>query len=87
MFKQIKASDCKVVVRLDAVTETKKNGIIIPETAQNVPISGEIVAAHADSELSPGDRVIFPKNHGYSYKNDSVNYLILNETDILSVIL
>lgn len=88
MFKIIKPSETKVVIRPDSIAETKKNGIIIPETAQNVPISGEIVSAHPSvSELAPGNRVIFPKNVGWAFKDDTGNYLIMNESDILAVIL
>jgi len=86
----------RVVIKLvDEETRTR-GGIFIPETAQEKPMEGEIIAVGPGARdergqvvplhLKPGDRVLFGKWTGTEVKIDSVSYLIMRETDIMGVI-
>ena len=87
--------DRVVVKRVEEDTKTK-GGIIIPETAQEKPMQGEIVAAgpggrDESGKLTPldvkaGDRILFGKYSGAEVKIDGTEYMILREDEILAVI-
>jgi chaperonin GroES len=87
--------DRVVVRRLDEETKTA-GGIIIPETAQEKPSQGEILAvgpgARNDDgkivalDVKVGDRVIFGKWSGTEVKIDGQDLLIMKESDILGVV-
>src|SRR6267142_704925 len=71
-------------------------GIIIPDTAQEKPMEGEVVAVgpgarDADGKLHPldvktGDRVLFGKWSGTEVKLDGEDLMIMKETDIMGVV-
>jgi chaperonin GroES len=87
--------DRVVVRRLEEETKTK-GGIIIPDTAKEKPMQGEVVAAgpgakNEKGEISPldvkaGDRVLFGKWSGTEVKIDGEELLIMKESDIMGVI-
>ena len=87
--------DRVIVKRLEEEQKTK-GGIIIPDTAKEKPIEGEVVAVGkgkvADDgkviklEVAVGDRVLFSKYGGTEIKIDGVDYLIMREDDILGVV-
>ena len=87
--------DRVVVRRIDADQKTQ-GGIIIPETVQEKPQEGEVVAvgpgARNDrgelipTELKAGDRVLFGKWSGTEVKIDGEDLLIMKESDVLGVI-
>ena len=87
--------DRVVVERIDQ-SEKTAGGIIIPETAQEKPMEGRIVAAGSgakseDGTLSPldvqvGDRVLFGKWSGTEVKIDGEELLIMKESDIMGII-
>jgi chaperonin GroES len=84
-----------VVRRVDAELKTA-GGIIIPDTAQEKPQQGEVVAVGPgargdDNELVPldvkvGDRILFGKWSGTEVKIDGEDLLIMKESDIMGVI-
>ena len=84
-----------VVERLDAEAKSA-GGIIIPDTAQEKPSQGKVVAVGPGGrdetgklipiDLKTGDRVLFGKWSGTEVKIDSVDYLIMKESDIMGVI-
>jgi chaperonin GroES len=84
-----------VVERLDAEAKSA-GGIIIPDTAQEKPSQGRVVAVGPGGrdeagklipiDLQAGDRVLFGKWSGTEVKIDSVDYLIMKESDIMGVI-
>lgn len=86
----------RVVVRRIEAEDKTSGGIIIPDTAKEKPLEGEIVAvgpgARDDSgtlvELSvkAGDRILFGKWSGTEVKIDGEYLLIMKESDILGVI-
>src|SRR4026207_2403465 len=87
--------DRVVVKRVDEDTKTK-GGIIIPETAQEKPMQGKIIAvgpgARDESgklvplDVKKGDTVLFGKWSGTEVKIDGDELLIMKESDILGVI-
>ncbi len=87
--------DRVVVKRVEEDTKTK-GGIIIPETAQEKPMQGEIVAAgpggrDESGKLTPldvkaGDIVLFGKWSGTEVKIDGQELLIMKESDIMGII-
>jgi chaperonin GroES len=87
--------DRVVVRRLDPEGKSS-GGIIIPDTAQEKPMEGEIVAvgpgARDDKgtvvplDVKPGDRILFGKWSGSEIKLDGVDLLIMTEADIMGVL-
>ena len=87
--------DRVVVERIDAEAKSA-GGIIIPDSAQEKPSQGKIVAVGPGGrgeagklipiDLKKGDRVLFGKWSGTEVKLDSVDYLIMKESDIMGVL-
>ena len=87
--------DRVVVRRVEADTKTA-GGIIIPDTAQEKPMEGEIISAGSgakseDGTVTPldvkkGDRVLFGKWSGTEVKVDGKDLLIMKESDIMGII-
>ncbi|MEY3083341.1 MAG: hypothetical protein RJA94_3326 [Pseudomonadota bacterium] len=87
--------DRVVVKRVEEDTKTK-GGIIIPETAQEKPMQGEIIAvgpgARDESgkvvalDVKKGDRILFGKWSGTEVKIDGTEYLIMKESDIMGIV-
>jgi chaperonin GroES len=86
----------RVVVRRITAEEKTAGGIIIPDTAKEKPMEGEIVAAGPGArneagalvplEVKAGDRVLFGKWSGTEVKVDGEELLIMKESDILGII-
>ena len=86
----------RVLLRRVGEEEKSTGGIIIPDTAQEKPSEGTVVAVgsgvRADDgsvrtlDIKAGDRVLFGKFGGTDVKVDGEDLLILRETDILGVI-
>jgi chaperonin GroES len=86
----------RVLVKPLEAGETKKGGIIIPDTAKEKPQEGEVVAlgtGKRDDEgkliaftVKAGDKVLISKYGGTEIKLDDISYLIMREDDILGVI-
>ena len=87
--------DRVVVKRIDEEEKTA-GGIIIPDTAKEKPMQGEVIAVgpgkRSDSgEVSPldvkaGDTVIFGKWSGTEVTSDGQDLLIMNESDIMGIL-
>jgi chaperonin GroES len=87
--------DRVVIRRLDA-EEKSAGGIIIPDTAQEKPIEGEVVAIGPGArneqgqivalEVKAGDRILFGKWSGTEVKLDGEELLIMKESDIMGVV-
>jgi chaperonin GroES len=86
----------RVAVRRIEENERSAGGIIIPDTAKEKPMQGEIVAtgpgARNDKgevvalDVKAGDRVLFGKWSGTEVKIDGDELLIMKETDIMGVL-
>jgi len=84
-----------VVRRIDA-DERSAGGIIIPDTAQEKPMQGEIIAVGPGArneagervvlDVAEGDIVLFGKWSGTEVKIDGVDLLIMKESDIMGIL-
>jgi chaperonin GroES len=87
--------DRVVVRRLDAEEKTA-GGIIIPDTAKEKPMEGEIIAVGAGArdeagklvplDVKAGDRILFGKWSGTEVKLDGEELLIMKASDIMGII-
>jgi chaperonin GroES len=87
--------DRVVVRRVEEDTKTK-GGIIIPDTAQEKPMHGEVIAVGPGGrdesgklipiDVKPGDFVLFGKWSGTEVKLDGEELLIMKESDIMGII-
>lgn len=86
----------RVVVRRTEEERTSPGGIVIPDTAAEKPIQGEVVAVGQGKildngdvralELKAGDRVLFGKYSGTEVKVDGEELLVMREDDVMAVI-
>ncbi len=86
----------RVVVRRLEEEEKTAGGIIIPDTAKEKPMQGEILAVGPGArnekgeivalDLQVGDRVLFGKWSGTEVKIDGTELLIMKESDIMGVL-
>ncbi len=86
----------RVVIRRTEEERTSPGGIVIPDTAAEKPIKGEVVAVGngkvLDSgetrplDLKAGDKVLFGKYSGTEVKVDGEELLVMREDDVMAVI-
>jgi chaperonin GroES len=86
----------RVVVKPLETEEKKQGSIIIPDTAKEKPMQGEIVAVgpgkvtesgqKVNMEVKKGDKVLYGKYSGTEVTIDGKDYLILRESDILAIL-
>ena len=86
----------RVVIRRLEAEEKTAGGIIIPDTAKEKPMEGEVVAvgpgARDDAgklqplEVKAGDRILFGKWSGTEVKLDGEELLIMKESDVMGVL-
>ena len=86
----------RVVVRRLTAEEKTAGGILIPDTAKEKPMEGEVVAVGPGArneqgevvalEVKAGDRILFGKWSGTEVKLDGEELLIMKESDILGII-
>ena len=86
----------RLVVRRVEEETTTKGGIIIPDTAKERPLAGQVIAVgsgkkHEDGtvvalDVKAGDRVLFGKYAGTEIQIDGIEHLILREDEVLGVI-
>ncbi len=86
----------RVLVKRLEEEEKTKGGIIIPDTAKEKPIKGEIMAVgpgrltddgkRIEMSVKVGDKVMFSKYAGTEVKIEGEEYLIMREDDIVAII-
>jgi chaperonin GroES len=81
----------RVVVKPHAAEGKTKGGIIIPDTAKEKPLKGEVVAVGPGKDgnlmtVAVGDVVLYGKYAGQEMSYESVDYLIMREDDILIIL-
>jgi len=86
----------RVVIRRLNAEEKTSGGIIIPDTAQEKPTEGEVVAVGPGArneqgqivtlDVKAGDRILFGKWSGTEVKLDGEELLIMKESDIMGII-
>jgi len=92
MASKLKPVNRKIIVERKVEEETKKGGIIIPDTAKEKPQKG-IVISVADIKkdddpmcVSENDNILFGRYAGTEISIDGNDYLILNEDEVLAII-
>ena len=86
----------RVIIELVESEETTASGIVLPDSAQEKPQEGKVVAVGTGRvldngekvalEVAEGDHIIFSKYAGTEVKYQGNEYLILRESDILAII-
>ena len=86
----------RVVVRRLNAEEKTAGGIIIPDTAKEKPMEGEVIAAGPGArneqgqlvalDVKAGDKILFGKWSGTEVKIDGEELLIMKESDIMGII-
>ena len=93
---QVKPLADRVVVKPLEAAEVKKGGIIIPDTAKEKPMEGQIMEIGSGRvtedgktmplEVKKGDRVLYGKYSGTEVSIDGEEFLIMRESDIFAII-
>ncbi len=96
MSMQVRPLHDRVLVKRSTEEEKSKGGIIIPDTAKEKPVQGEVIAVGSgrvteDGKIRPldvkkGDKILFGKYAGTEIKVNGDEYLMMREEDILGVI-
>jgi len=81
----------RVVVKPNPAEGKTKGGIIIPDTAKEKPLKGEVIAVGPGKEgnlmsVAKGDVVLYGKYAGQEFSFDGKDYLIMREDDILIIL-
>ena len=94
MVQQLQPLGDRVLVKPSEREEQTKSGLVLPDTAQERPQEGSIIAVgpgrmtedgkRVPLDLKAGDKVVYSKFAGTEYSNDGEDYLILTERDILA---
>ncbi len=87
---KIKPLDDRLLIKPIEPESKTPSGIIIPDTAKEKPIVGEVVAVGTDEDLQNlvkvGDRVIFAKYGGEEVTLDGQEYRLVQRSDVLAII-
>jgi len=91
----IKPLSDRVLIKPLEEVEVKKGSIIIPDTAKERPMQGEVIEAgpgkveegkKVPMEVKKGDKVLYGKYSGTEVTVDGTEYLIMRESDILAIV-
>lgn len=93
---KIKPLGDRVVIKPSPAEEKTKGGIILPDTAKEKPVVGEIIATGPGKRLEDGklisldvkvgDKVLYGKYSGTEVTLDGKEYLIMRESDVFGVV-
>ena len=96
MAMKIRPLHDRILVKRLEEGETKRGGIIIPDTAKEKPQEGKVIAAGNGKvtedgkklplDVKAGDRILFGKYSGSEVKIEDKEYLILREEDVLAIL-
>ncbi len=96
MAMNVKPLADRILVKRVDENETKKGGIIIPDTATEKPLQAEVVAVgpgrvtedgkRVTMDVKKGDKILIGKYSGTEVKIEGDEYVILREDDVLAVI-
>jgi chaperonin GroES len=92
--QQLQPLGDRVLVKPSDREEQTKSGLVLPDTAQERPQEGSVIAVgpgrmtddgkRIPLDLKAGDKVVYSKFAGTEYSDDGEDYLILTERDILA---
>lgn len=86
----------RIVIQREERESTTAGGIVLPDSAQEKPARGTVIAigtgkllddgSRAPSQLKTGDHVLFSSYAGENIEVDNVEYLLMREDDVLAVV-
>ena len=86
----------RILVKRQEEKETKKGGIIIPDSAKEKPQEGKVIAVGNGKvtdegkkvalDVKAGDKILFGKYSGQEFKLDNIDYLHMREDDIIGIV-
>jgi chaperonin GroES len=81
----------RVLIKPADAEEKTASGIIIPDSAKEKPLKGEVIAVGKGTKdeemvLNVGDKVLYGKYAGTEIELDETSYLIMRQSDVLAVI-
>ena len=86
----------RILIKRQEEKETRKGGIIIPDSAKEKPQEGKVIAVgngkvndegkKVPLDIKTGDKILFGKYSGSEVTLDDVEYLILREEDVLCIL-
>jgi chaperonin GroES len=81
----------RVIIQQAEAETTTASGIIIPDTAQEKPQKGPVIAVGKGTKDNPmtvksGDNILYGKYAGTELKHNGSDYMIMKESDILAII-
>ncbi len=87
----VKPLSDRVLIKPAEMEQKTASGIIIPDTAKEKPMRGEVIAVGPGKKDEPmtvkvGDQVLYGKYSGTEIAIDGVDYLIMRENDIYAII-
>ena len=87
---KLKPLDDRIVIEAKELEEKNVGGIIIPDTAKEKPLIGEVIAVGTDEDLQEiikvGDKVLYAKYSGTEVELENKKYIIISRSDILATI-
>ena len=93
---KVKPLNDRVLVKRTEELQVTKGGILIPDTAKEKPIEGQVIAVGPGKmsdagnrmalQVKAGDRILFGKYAGTEIKVEGEEYLMMREEDILAII-
>lgn len=88
---KIKPLADRVLVKPAAAEEKTVGGIIIPDTAKEKPLQGEVIAVgngtkEEEMVVKPNDKVLYGKYAGTEIELEGETYLIMRQSDVLAII-
>tara|TARA_Y100000739_G_C20514289_1_gene421046 strand:- start:330 stop:599 length:270 start_codon:yes stop_codon:yes gene_type:complete len=88
---KIKPLADRVLVQPSSAETKTASGIIIPDSAQEKPQKGQVIAVGPGTKENPitlkvGDNILYGKYSGTELKHEGIDYLIMKESDILAKI-
>ncbi|MBF0371349.1 MAG: co-chaperone GroES [Magnetococcales bacterium] len=96
MKTKIRPLHDRILVKRVEDEQKSAGGIIIPDTAKEKPIQGEVIAVGKGAvgddgkvrklDVKAGDRILFTKYGGTEVKFDGEEYLMMRETDVMGVL-
>ncbi len=80
----------KILVKPQAAETKTASGIIIPDSAKEKPLNGEVILVGAEKadekmEVAAGDVVLYGKYAGTELNIDGVDYLLISQSDVLFI--
>ena len=93
---KLKPLEDRIVVKPKEAESVTKGGIVLPETAKEKPLMGDVVAvgegkmldsgSHGGMSVKKGDTVLYGKYGGSEVEIDGVEYKILRESELLGIV-